>query len=65
MPFQLSYENGDKKLVIEPLKGQIDPNISEFTVGKMKVEIRLAKIFQGRWGDLVGDSPDGEPSLRL
>jgi suppressor of G2 allele of SKP1 len=59
--YQVSYENGDKKLVIEPLKGQIDPDLSEFTVGKVKVEMRLAKIVQGRWGDLVGDSPDREP----
>jgi len=55
---KISYENGDKKLVIEPLKGQIDTNLSKFTVGKVKVEIRLAKMAQGRWVDLVGDSPD-------
>jgi len=55
---KFSYENGDKKLLFEPLKGQINPVLSEFTVGKVKVEIRLAKMVQGRWGDLVGDSPD-------
>lgn len=57
---QLSYVNGDKILLLEPLKGQIDPDTSEFTVGKVKVEIRLTKKAHGRWGDLVGDSPDRE-----
>jgi suppressor of G2 allele of SKP1 len=55
---QFSYENGDKSLVLEPLKGQIDPSASSFTIGKIKVEIRLAKLNPGRWGGLVGDSPD-------
>lgn len=44
--------------MLEPLKGQIDPAKSEFTVGKVKVEIRLAKMLSGRWGGLIGDSPD-------
>jgi suppressor of G2 allele of SKP1 len=44
--------------VLHPLKGQINPDTSEFTVGKIKVEIRLVKCAPGRWGDLVGDSPD-------
>jgi len=57
-PRKLSYEHGDKYLVLEPLKGQIDPSASEFTIGKIKVEIRLAKMNPGRWGGLVGDSPD-------
>jgi suppressor of G2 allele of SKP1 len=55
---KVSYQNGEKTLVLEPLKGQIDPNTSDFTVGKVKVEIRLAKKAHGRWGGLVGDSPD-------
>lgn len=55
---QLSYTNGDKNLVLAPLKGQIDPEASQFTVGKVKVEIRLAKMNPGRWGELVGDTPD-------
>ncbi|TFY62913.1 hypothetical protein EVJ58_g3552 [Rhodofomes roseus] len=41
---QLSYENGDKRLQLAPLKGQIDPSKSDYTVGKVKIEIRLAKI---------------------
>ena len=52
------YENGDKKLELEPLKGQIDPEKSSFVVGKVKVELRLVKAAQGRWGALVGDAPD-------
>ncbi|THV04973.1 SGS-domain-containing protein [Dendrothele bispora CBS 962.96] len=55
---KLTYTNGDKVLVLEPLKGQIDPNASDYTVGKVKVELRLSKMAQGRWGGLVGDSPD-------
>lgn len=62
---QLVYTHGDKSLVLQPLKGQIDPNASTFTVGKVKVEIRLAKAAPGRWGTLVGDSPDGESYQRF
>jgi suppressor of G2 allele of SKP1 len=50
--------HGDKQLVLQPLKGQINPDASEFTVGKVKVEIRLEKMAPGRWKELVGDSPD-------
>jgi suppressor of G2 allele of SKP1 len=57
---QFIYTNGEKSLVLEPLKGQIDPDASDFTVGKVKVEVRLIKRAQGRWGDIVGDAPDGE-----
>ncbi|KAL6309933.1 SGS-domain-containing protein [Sparassis latifolia] len=57
-PRSLAYTHGEKTLVLEPLKGQIDPEKSTYTVGKFKVEIRLAKMAQGRWGALVGDSPD-------
>ena len=52
------YENGDKKLELQPLKGQIDPTKSNFVVGKVKVEIRLFKAAHGRWGGLIGDAPD-------
>jgi suppressor of G2 allele of SKP1 len=47
-------------LILEPLKGQINPEASEFTVGKVKVEIRLAKMTSARWVQLVGDAPDRE-----
>lgn len=57
-PRKVVYENGDKKLELEPLKGQIDPEKSSFVVGKVKVELRLVKAAQGRWGALVGDAPD-------
>ncbi|KAF9229257.1 SGS-domain-containing protein [Gyrodon lividus] len=57
-PRKLTYQNGDKVLSLQPLKGQIDPDKSAYTVGQVKVEIRLAKLVQGRWGSLVGESPD-------
>ncbi|KAI0825084.1 SGS-domain-containing protein [Trametes gibbosa] len=55
---KFTYTNGDKSLTLEPLKGQIDPSKSDYTVGKVKVEVRFAKLAHGRWGALVGDSPD-------
>ncbi|KAA1471515.1 SGS-domain-containing protein [Dentipellis sp. KUC8613] len=57
-PRSFVYENGDKKLELQPLKGQIDPEKSSYAVGKVKVEIRFAKAVLGRWGALEGDSPD-------
>ncbi|KAJ7487577.1 SGS domain-containing protein [Mycena galericulata] len=57
-PRKLSYKNGEKSLILEPLKGQITTDACEFTVGKVKVEIRLKKTAAGRWGGLIGDSPD-------
>lgn len=47
--------------MLEPLKGQIDTEKSNFTVGKVKVEVRFAKMAQGRWGALTGDAPDRMP----
>ncbi|RDB29502.1 Protein SGT1 A [Hypsizygus marmoreus] len=58
LPRKFTYTNGDKELVLEPLKGQIDPSTSDYTVGKVKVEVRFAKRNPGRWGGLIGDSPD-------
>jgi suppressor of G2 allele of SKP1 len=55
---QILYENGENILDFQPLKGQIDPEKSSFVVGKVKVEIRLAKVAHGRWGGLIGDAPD-------
>jgi len=57
-PRGVLYENGDKSLHCHPLKGQIDPEQSSFVVGKIKVELRLVKAAQGRWGGLIGDAPD-------
>jgi len=57
-PRGIMYSNGDKQLDLQPLKGQIDPEKSSFIVGKVKVEIRLVKATQGRWGGLIGDAPD-------
>ncbi|KAI0669849.1 SGS-domain-containing protein [Trametes maxima] len=57
-PRKFTYTHGEKSLVLEPLKGQIDPAKSDYSVGKVKVEVRLAKAAPGRWGALVGDTPD-------
>jgi len=57
-PRQISYANGEKSLSLQPLAGQIDPEKCDFTVGKVKVEIRLVKMTQGRWGSIIGDAPD-------
>ncbi|KDR84967.1 hypothetical protein GALMADRAFT_233485 [Galerina marginata CBS 339.88] len=64
-PRKFTYTHGEKSLVLEPLKGQIDPDASDFTVGKVKVEIRLLKRAQGRWGELVGDAPDPLSSIPI
>lgn len=53
---QLVFEHGDKKLVLDPLTGEIDPEISDYTVGKFKIEVRLRKKYPGRWVRLVGGS---------
>lgn len=56
---KFTYENGEtKKLVLQPLKGEIDPEASTYTIGKVKVEIKFAKRAAFRWGSLTGDSPD-------
>lgn len=68
-PFQLTYEHGQKTLALDPLTGEIEPDKSDYRVGKMKVEVRrllcffffssrhtqvrLAKTSPGRWGRLV------------
>lgn len=57
--FKLTYRNGDTSLDLQPLKGQIDPEQRNVTVGKVKVEVKLVKVVQGRWGVLIGDAPDG------
>lgn len=57
-PRKVTYTHGEKQLVLEPLKGQIDPTASDYTVGKVKVEIRLVKLVTGRWGAIIGDQPD-------
>ncbi|KIY52703.1 SGS-domain-containing protein [Fistulina hepatica ATCC 64428] len=57
-PRKLTYTHGDKTLVLEPLKGQVDPTKCSYTVGRVKIEVKLAKMAIGRWGDLIGDSPD-------
>jgi suppressor of G2 allele of SKP1 len=53
----LEYE--ESKLLLEPLKGEIDAEASSYTIGKVKIEIRLQKIIPGRWAALV-KAPDAE-----
>ena len=53
---QLVYEHGDKKLVLDPLTGAIDPDNSDFTIGKFTVEVRLRKKSPRRWVGLVRKS---------
>ena len=42
------------------MKGQIDTEKSDYTVGKIKIEVRFAKVAAIRWGGLVGEAPDRE-----
>ncbi|KAF8577867.1 SGS-domain-containing protein [Ramaria rubella] len=58
-PRALNYTNGEKQLVLDPLTGEIDPEASGYTVGKVKIEVRLAKKAPGRWVRLVRD-PESE-----
>jgi suppressor of G2 allele of SKP1 len=53
----LEYE--ESKLLLEPLKGEIDAEASSYTVGKVKIEIRMQKVVPGRWAVLV-KAPDAE-----
>ncbi|KAI5121251.1 hypothetical protein M0805_002296 [Coniferiporia weirii] len=63
-PRVFTYENGpEKKLLLSPLKGEIDPDASSFTVGKVKVEVRFVKRVQGRWGALVASSSDASAPI--
>jgi len=57
-PRKFTYTNGEKSLVLEPLKGQITTDACDYTVGKVKIEVRFTKTAFGRWGGLIGDSPD-------
>jgi len=57
-PRAFSYTRGDNVVQLEPLKGQIDTEKSDYTIGKFKVEIRFAKATAIRWGGLVGDAPN-------
>lgn len=43
---QFNYQNGEKWLVLEPLTGEIDPESCNFTVGKVKVEVRVACLIK-------------------
>ncbi|CAE6462902.1 unnamed protein product [Rhizoctonia solani] len=54
---------GDNQLHLEPLRAGIDPAQSGYRVGKVKVEIWLAKLVHGRWGTLL--SSGAEPGLPI
>ncbi|KIM30505.1 hypothetical protein M408DRAFT_15493 [Serendipita vermifera MAFF 305830] len=58
----LNLTYGESTLTLSPLKGDIKTDASDYTVGKVKVEIRLVKGTPGRWGTLVKD-PTEEPEL--
>ncbi|KAG8896344.1 hypothetical protein FRB99_008930 [Tulasnella sp. 403] len=57
------FEYGEYKLELSPLKAQINPEQSGYRVGKVKVEIWLAKRAQGRWGNLVSAGGDEPPMI--
>jgi len=57
-PRRVLYEHADKTLDLNPLMGQIVPDKSSFTVGKVKIELKLVKAAPTRWGGLVGSAPD-------
>lgn len=60
----MEFTCGDSALSLSPLKGNIDPSGSDYTVGKVKVEIRLKKANEGRWGKLVKESEDEGEHLK-
>ena len=62
---QLTFIYEDKLLALDPLRGEIDVTNSGFRVGKVKIEIWLAKKSALRWGGLVGDVDAGELNLLL
>jgi suppressor of G2 allele of SKP1 len=59
---QVDFTYGDQELHLSPLRAGIDPEQSGYRVGKVKVEIWLAKLMHGRWGKLLSDGPaPGKP----
>ncbi|QRW19279.1 hypothetical protein RhiXN_00685 [Rhizoctonia solani] len=62
-PDQVDFSYGDQHLYLSPLRAGIDPAQSGYRVGKVKVEIWLAKLVHGRWGTLV--SSGSAPGLPL
>ncbi|KAG9005959.1 hypothetical protein FRB94_001087 [Tulasnella sp. JGI-2019a] len=60
---QAKFEYEDFKLTLDPLKAQIHPEQSGYRVGKVKVEIWLAKKAPARWGNLVSDGGDEPPLI--
>ncbi|KAF8708389.1 SGS protein, partial [Rhizoctonia solani] len=59
----VDFSYGDQHLYLSPLRAGIDPAQSGYRVGKVKVEIWLAKLVHGRWGTLV--SSGSAPGLPL
>ncbi|KAG8730465.1 hypothetical protein FRC11_006623 [Ceratobasidium sp. 423] len=58
---EFNYEG--QHLLLKPLRAGIDPAKSGFRVGKVKVEIWLAKLVHGRWGTLLSAGP--QPGLPM
>ncbi|CAE6425338.1 unnamed protein product [Rhizoctonia solani] len=59
----VDFSYNDQRLLLEPLRAGIDPAQSGYRVGKVKVEIWLAKLVHGRWGTLL--SSGSEPGLPI
>lgn len=55
---QFLYQHGDNKLELDPLRAGIDPATSDFSIGKVKVEVRFTKLIGGRWGTLTNEGSD-------
>ncbi|KAH7104090.1 SGS-domain-containing protein [Auriculariales sp. MPI-PUGE-AT-0066] len=60
-PNRFTYEHGETKLVLDPLRAAIDPTKSDFSIGKVKVEVRFTKLIAGRWGTLTHEGADDAP----
>lgn len=52
---QLEYKHESSVVVLQPLKDEIVPFSSSFSVGIAKVEIKLRKAVSKRWGSLIGN----------
>lgn len=59
MGLQLDLKYGESTLSLSPLKAKIKTDASDYSVGKVKIEIRLVKVTAGRWGAVLRpEDPD-------
>ncbi|ELU41715.1 Sgt1 [Rhizoctonia solani AG-1 IA] len=61
---KVDFSYGDQHLYLSPLRAGIDPAQSGYRVGKVKVEIWLAKLVHGRWGTLVSSGSAHLPNSK-